>query len=206
MPSEVTKAEERGLERLILFSDAVVAIAITLLVLPLTELRPAEGQNMWSFLRSEADELLSFAISFLVIARFWFAHHGMFQDLVRMDRPLLWLNTGWLGSVVLLPFPTALLNETRGYATLYLANLLLTSLLTTALSHYIDRHPTLLDHPTTAGEVRGSRYFGYVLNGTIALTLIASLFWENSALLLLLLIPIVQRVVDGATGAAEPIE
>ena len=101
VPNEVSKAvsraEERGLERLILFSDAVVAIAITLLVLPLTELRPEEGERRVELPAAEGDELLSFAISFIVIARFWFAHHGLFRHLVRMDRPLLWLNTGLVG-------------------------------------------------------------------------------------------------------------
>ncbi len=99
-----------------------------------------------------------------------------------------------------------MLNEDGGYSTLYLANLLATSLLTTALSNYVDRHPDLLEEPETAAEERGSRYFGLVLSGSIVLALIASLFWGNSAMLLLLLIPIVQRVVDRVTGGSEPVE
>lgn len=196
---EVSKAEERGLERLILFSDAVVAIAITLLVLPLTELKPDEGEGVWAFLRSEWDELLAFFISFLVIARFWFVHHALFKNLIRMDQPLLVLNTCWLASVVFLPFPTALLNDHDGYATLYLANLLVTSAFTTALSVYIGRHPRLSDDPAHAARGRGDHLFGAALVGSILLALVASLFWGSTALLLLLLIPIAQRVLDAVS-------
>jgi uncharacterized membrane protein len=198
-----SKAEERGLERLILFSDAVVAIAITLLVLPLTELKPEEGDSAWAFLVEHWDELLAFGISFLVIARFWFAHHGMFSDLVRMDRPLLYLNTGWLAAMVLLPFPTALLEDAQGYATLYLVNLLAVSILTSLLSRYIRRHPGLLDEPESAADAQHDRRFSLILNGGIGLALIASVFLQTQAMWLLLLIPIASRVVavNGRRGA-----
>ena len=200
-PESATKAEERGLERLILFSDAVVAIAITLLVLPLTDLRPDDGESVWTFLSNEYEELLAFAISFLVIARFWTTHHAMFKDLIRMDKTLMIINTGWLASVVLLPFPTGLLDLDGGYSTLYLVNLLATSGCTTALGLYIGRHPELLEDPSSAAaERRGGRFFGLVVSGTVVVALIGSFFWESRALLLLLLTPLLGPIVMRLTG------
>jgi len=67
----VTDSQERGLERLILFSDAVVAIALTLLILPLTDVEIEAGQTLVEVLRSNSGKLLAFGISFAVIARYW---------------------------------------------------------------------------------------------------------------------------------------
>ncbi len=199
VPTE-SKVEERGLERLIFFSDAVVAIAITLLVLPLTELKPAEGQGAWEFLGEHSYELLAFAISFLVIARFWFIHHALFGKLVRMDLRLMLLNMAWLASLVLLPFPTALLEDEGGYATLYLVNLLATSVLTTTLGFYIRHHPELVEVPEAPAAGHDDRVVALILIGSIGAALVASVFWQSGAMLVLLIIPIAQRIVNGVTG------
>ena len=196
-----TTVQERGLERLISFSDGVVAIAITLLVLPLTELEPDPGQSSWDFLRSHTGELLAFAISFLVIARFWFTHHAMINALTRIDTPLLLINTGWLASLVLLPFPTALLEDDPSYATLYLINLMATSVMSSGISAYIRRHPELLATPTSTAHARADRYFNLAVNGIIMFALIGSLFWSSTAMLLLLLIPLARRITSRTIGS-----
>lgn len=192
----VAKPEERGLERLILFSDAVVAIAITLLVLPLADLEPEEGQSAWSLLRAEWDEIFAFALSFLVIARFWFSHHRIFKNLVTHDATVLVLNTVWLASLVLMPFTTAVLNGDKGYTALYLINLTLTSVLTTALARYIDAHPDLLEEAVPPATARRNLIGGLTLIATFALALIFSFFLEHRALFLLLLLPVLQKVVS----------
>ena len=66
-------ATQRGLERLIFFTDAVTAIAITLLILPLVSIvpaHPAGNESVWPLLVDHASQLGSFVLSFLVIARF----------------------------------------------------------------------------------------------------------------------------------------
>ena len=194
----VAKPEERGLERLILFSDAVVAIAITLLVLPLTDLKPVEGQSALALVRTHWNEIFAFAISFAVIAKFWFSHHRIFRSLVSHDSALLVLNTTWLLSIALMPFTTAVLDGEEGYATLYLINLLLTSLLTVALATYINAHPELQDEVLPAAVVRRNRIGGLTMIAAIVLALIFSLFIEHYALFFLLLIPAFQRVADRA--------
>ena len=188
--------EERGLERLILFSDAVVAIAITLLVLPLADLEPEEGQSALALVRAHWNEFFAFAISFAVIARFWFAHHRIFRNLLSHDSALLMLNTTWLASVVLMPFTTAVLDGAEGYASLYLINLLMTSVLTVALAGYINAHPELQEVVLPPAVVRRNRIGGLTMIAAIVVALIFSFFIEHSALFFLLLIPVFQRVAD----------
>jgi len=100
-----------GLERLVFFSDAVFAIVITLLVLPLTaeiEL-PEGGQSLAALVREQWPRVLSFLVGFLVIGQFWIAHHGMFGLIRRIDHGLIWLNLIALLTISFMPFPTAVL-------------------------------------------------------------------------------------------------
>jgi hypothetical protein len=82
------------LERLVFFSDAVFAIAIILLVLPLTEAH-LDDEHLTSELLALWPELLSFALSFLVVGTYWIAHHRMFNHIVRLDARMLWINLGF---------------------------------------------------------------------------------------------------------------
>jgi uncharacterized membrane protein len=99
-----------SLERLVFFSDAVFAIAITLLVLPLTEVQFTDV-NLGRELLRLWPELLSFVMSFAVIGNYWVAHHRMFRHIVDVDARLVWLNFGFLLVIAFLPFPTAVLGE-----------------------------------------------------------------------------------------------
>ena len=103
--------EVPSMERLVFFSDAVFAIVITLLVLPLTaELElPAEAQDLRHEVTEQWPKVVSFVVGFLVIGQFWIAHHNMFSLLRRFDPGLLWLNLGVLLTVSFMPFPTAVL-------------------------------------------------------------------------------------------------
>lgn len=194
----VAKPEERGLERLILFSDAVVAIAITLLVLPLADLEPEEGQSALSLVRTHWDEFFAFAISFAVIARFWFSHHHIFRNLISHDSTLMGLNTAWLLSIVLMPFTTAVLDGEEGYATLYLINLLLTCALTVSLAAYIAAHPEFSDEVLSPAAIRRNRIGGLTMIAAIVVALVFSFFIQHVALFFLLLIPVFQWIADRA--------
>src|SRR5438270_13608525 len=85
--------EERSAERLVVFVDAVVAIAITLLVLPLAEVpRTEEGVPLHPFGEQLALDLLpfiGFAVSFFVVARFWWANHQTFARVRRWSPALV---------------------------------------------------------------------------------------------------------------------
>jgi len=78
---------EAGFRRLVNFSDAVVAIAITLLILPLVDSAAnIGGAELGHFLADNGSKLLGFALSFVVIGRFWWAQHTMFERLQSYDR------------------------------------------------------------------------------------------------------------------------
>jgi len=99
-------------ERLVFFSDAVFAIVITLLVLPLTAQidLPAE-MDVVSRVRGAWPHIHTFVITFLVIGQFWIGHHRLFDRFRRYDRGLLWLNLLCLLTVAFMPFPAALLGS-----------------------------------------------------------------------------------------------
>lgn len=104
---------ERGLDRLVFFTDAISAIAITLLILPLVDLvaEVAPASTPGSFLAEHTPELLSFALSFAVIARLWYSHHQLFEHIERYDTRLVALDIVWAFTIVLLPLPTAMINR-----------------------------------------------------------------------------------------------
>ncbi len=104
---------ERGLDRLVFFTDAISAIAITLLILPLVDLvaEVAPDSTPGSFLGAHSPELLSFALSFAVIARLWYSHHQLFEHIERYDTRLVVLDILWAFTIVLLPLPTAMINR-----------------------------------------------------------------------------------------------
>ncbi|MFD9126930.1 TMEM175 family protein [Kitasatospora sp. NPDC059571] len=94
---------------MIFFSDAVVAIAITLLAL---ELPVPEGPTVSAFrsaIHDDLDHYLAFLISFAVIAAAWGQHNRIFQYTERTDARLRTLNAVWLLTIVLNPFATKLL-------------------------------------------------------------------------------------------------
>jgi uncharacterized membrane protein len=105
---------ERGLDRVVNFSDAVVAIAITLVVLPLVDiaqsLKPLSGvqPGAW-FVHSYGSQIAAAELSFLVIAEFWREHHAQWERAIRYTRLLVVLNLLWLATIVFLPVPTVLL-------------------------------------------------------------------------------------------------
>jgi uncharacterized membrane protein len=99
-------------DRVLFFSDAVFAIAITLLVVDLRV--PDVVHNASHELAADGPKILSFGISFVVIGLFWLGHHHLFRYITALDRRLILLNLLFLGTIAFLPYPTALLSATRG--------------------------------------------------------------------------------------------
>ena len=108
---------ERGSDeftRVIAFSDAVFAIAMTLLVTGIAVPTIDDAQSasdLADAIGDESDAITSFFVSFAVIGRYWVAHHAFFSLLARIDRRLLATNLVYLGFIAFLPFPTALLGD-----------------------------------------------------------------------------------------------
>lgn len=93
-------------ERLSFFSDAVVAIAITLLAIELPVRTGETDAAFWASVRDESFAYITFSISFVVIAAHWSAHHRVFRWVQRVDQRLVELNLLWLLLIVLNPFLT----------------------------------------------------------------------------------------------------
>src|SRR5450432_3929147 len=105
------KEKNLDLERLVFFSDAVVAIAITLLALDLHIDKTTDGHLHFSAIFSQGQKFVSFFLSFLIIAVFWKVHHEFFHHIRKIDRLLLWYNIGWLMFIILLPFSSTLVSS-----------------------------------------------------------------------------------------------
>ena len=102
-------------DRVLFFSDAIFAIAITLLVVDIRVPRTPSGQvSAIGQLQESLPQMIGFGISFAVIAVFWVGHHTLFRHIVAFDRGLIWLNLLFLGTVAFLPYPTSLLAATAG--------------------------------------------------------------------------------------------
>jgi uncharacterized membrane protein len=99
-----------GLERIISFSDAVMAIAITLLIIEMI-IPTVNTELLISELISLIPKFFSHLISFFIIGSYWISHHRMFTYISRYDNGLLWFNLLFLFFVSFLPFPSALLGE-----------------------------------------------------------------------------------------------
>lgn len=96
--------------RVVAFSDGVIAIAITLLVLNLDvpDVAPADLPDA---LGDQWRQYLAFALSFALIGRFWIIHHRTFALIERFDGTLMALNLVFLALIVLMPFATDLVAE-----------------------------------------------------------------------------------------------
>lgn len=153
--TSVTDAESRlfGAERAKAFIDAVVAIAMTLLILPLmesisdaSEVADAEasaaqwfGEHLW--------QLGSFVLSFVIIAMFWINHHRVFTLVERVTPTFLWICMAWLLTIVWLPVATAMSGRMDSddpvVKTVYIGSMVLTSLVVLVQRLYLRSHPEL---------------------------------------------------------------
>jgi uncharacterized membrane protein len=116
-PDREHEYETRATDRVTLFSDAVVAIAITLLAIDLPVPDGGTVAELWSQVRDNDGHYAAFLISFGAIAAAWSSHHDLFRYVKRTDARLRSLNLVWLLTIVITPFATRLLTAS-GHPTL----------------------------------------------------------------------------------------
>jgi uncharacterized membrane protein len=145
-----TAQDELGLERLIFFSDAVFAIAITLLALDIR--LPAGGEEpsnaqLLAQLLGLWPKYLAYLVSFMAIGTFWVGHHRRFQLIRRYDRGLLTLNLLFLMVIAFIPFPTSVISESgnRTATIFYALTIILGGLMLAALWWHASWHNRLTD-------------------------------------------------------------
>lgn len=116
MEGEYLQERHRDLDRFLTFVDAVAAIAITLLVLPLAELGGEldGGITVGHLLREHQNQIGSFLLSFAVIANLWFVQHRSLRPLMLLTSPIARLLELWTFTIVVLPFCTELVAGAGG--------------------------------------------------------------------------------------------
>jgi uncharacterized membrane protein len=107
--SEDPELDARASDRLTTFSDAVVAIAITLLAIDLPVPVGQGVHHFWAAVRDDSGQYLAFLISFLAIAGGWSQHHDLYRYVRGTDARLRTYHLVWLLGIILLPFATKLL-------------------------------------------------------------------------------------------------
>ena len=145
-----------GKDRLAAFSDGVIAIIITIMVL---DLKVPHGAD-WAALRALAPNLVSYVLSFVYLAIYWNNHHHLLHTVTRVDGLILWANshllfwlslipaaTSWMGANFLSPLPTAI------YGAILLMPAIAYYLLQTAIVHQQGRHSVLAS--ALGGDFKG---------------------------------------------------
>lgn len=141
--------KESQIERVIFFSDAVFAIAITLLVIDL-KVPIIKGaitdQNFLVALLDELPQISGFILSFFIIGLYWFVHHNIFGFVINYTKKLVWINLIFLFTIALMPFSTAVYSEysfSPKYINLlapfgvYVVNILMIGIMNFILNSYI---------------------------------------------------------------------
>lgn len=206
--------KRKSADRLVAFTDAVVAIAITLLVLPLADL-VAEGtrehlspqrvilDNQW--------QIYSFLLSFAVIARLWMSHHLLFEKVRSYSRWLVLWNMLWLLFIVILPFPTemtAAFDGNRFTVGFYVSVVTASQICLSVMEWMVFRNPDLAAEAgaVTRQDVVGSAVAIAIL--VLALVLAVTVPQVYGYSLLLLIIPnTYKRVVHWrADRRSQPVE
>jgi uncharacterized membrane protein len=142
------------------FSDGVIAIAITLLVLEISV--PEESFNdLWQGIFDQWPSYLAYVTSFLTIGVIWFIHHGIFRRLAFADATITRLNLVLLMLIALLPFPTTLMAEAidsseseRAAVIFYGLVLFAISAVLNLIWQHVARNPDLVAEDVSDEEVK----------------------------------------------------
>jgi uncharacterized membrane protein len=198
------------LERMAFFSDAVFAIAITLLVIDvrLPEVRVDNGDALAAALTELVPKFLGFVISFFVIGRFWIGHHRVVGHLRACDDGLIWRNLLFLLTIAFMPFPTAVISEYGGTmlgVAVYAGWLIFAGMLYRIMVVYGLRNEALVN-THDAVETRDAiitASWAPIVVGALALAL--CFYDPTMALIPLILSPLIVRGINRmATRSATP--
>lgn len=197
-----------GFERIVFFSDAVFAIAITLLIL---EIKPPHiDQFSESALRHKLFLLLpkftGYIVSFLIVGLMWIEHHRIFRFIKDYDGGLLWRNLLHLLSISFVPFPTAVFSEYFQSPTafiLYAASFAAVGLTKLWVWRYAAGRDNLLEAGTDELTVKRISRRSLAVPLSCGVAIILSLFSVFIAPIGFALIPLIAHLVDPTRGQKE---
>ncbi|TXF74936.1 TMEM175 family protein [Chryseobacterium sp.] len=149
------------IERILFFSDAVMAIAMTLLIIEIKapHLHDHSSAEMKRSLNELIPKFISFLVSFFVIALYWKAHHYVFGFVTKYTDRLIWINILFLLSIVIMPFSSAFYSENFSLPvpySIYCLNIAVTGMLNCWLICYVSSGKHGLS--TLSGDRNWRRY------------------------------------------------
>ena len=190
---EPVRGNGRDTNRLEAFSDGVIAIAITLLVLEIRVPEAHGAAELWRALWELWPAYLGYLISFLIIGIMWANHHTIFRYINRTDHYLVVINLLLLLCIAFIPFPTALLAEYLGHSEeqvggiVYSGAFFVTALVYNLLWLY-PRRAGLLDPAADPEAVRGITRRFRLGPPTYLLACLLSFLTTEASLLVLFLV------------------
>lgn len=169
--------KEIAFERILFFSDAIVAIAITLLALNLRLEKVPHTHLMFSDLIVPWKNYVAFILSFINIASFWKIHHDLFVHINKINEKLFLLNIVWLFLIIVLPFSTTVVSTYFGDSPailLYTLNIFLISFIQNSIWQYASQKEDFINTETLPEEFKKRYQIMFnldMLNGLIAVVL-----------------------------------
>ena len=196
--------------RLEAFSDGVLAVAITLLVLDLHDPGAHLAHGLARALWDQWPNYATYAVSFLTIGVIWVNHHDVFDRIAVVDRRLKFLNLLLLMVVVLIPFSTALLahhfrDGSNAHAAAVFYGLVAMAMggAFTAMWVYLGRHPDLLADGHDAAYARGRSVRTALFGPAIyLLATVLGLVSAPASLILYALVPVYFAFTRSADGGS----
>ncbi|MGN6090991.1 MAG: TMEM175 family protein [Luteibacter jiangsuensis] len=207
----MSHGHDQQLERLTFFSDAVFAIAITLLVIEIHVPHPADSSNeAWLIaLLNLTPHFVGFILSFVVVGALWAAHHRVFGLLRRYDPAIVWPNLFLLMAIAFMPFSSALMSEhptERVPEWFYTGTLLVAGLLQYRLVKRVLR-PPFIKEGVSEEMILVLRRRALALPAMALLSGILATWWPGPSNLPLMLMPLIVLLVTRMTKpvSVEPV-
>jgi uncharacterized membrane protein len=183
-PADDPEVEASAADRVVVFSDAVVAIAITLLALalpvPATTSATTNGQVLHS-LRADGGQYFAFLLSFVIIGTSWSAHRRTFRYVDRLNGKLSALNMTWLLMVVLTPFTARLLAAQGAFGirfAIYALVQVVASACLLQMNRQISRGSLLRKNaPAAARHPDNSHYLGLIITFLVSIPVAFATAW-----------------------------
>jgi uncharacterized membrane protein len=205
------EVEARAADRVIVFSDAVVAIAITLLALalaiPHTTSATTNGQLLHS-LRADWDQYFAFLLSFVIIGNSWSAHRRIFRYVSRLNSQLSALNMIWLLIMVLTPFTARLLAAQGAFGVrfgIYALTQVIASACLLQMNRQISRANLLRPNaPAAARHPDNSHYLALIVTFLVSIPLAFATVWAFALWMSVpVLSPLLRRLLASGRHAAD---
>lgn len=208
-------ADQPGPERLLALSDGVVAIALTLLVLQLRVpdlskiTNPDSAAELAHQLAGNGGQLISYFISYYVIAHFWLAHFRVFRFVSAHREGLAWWNFAFLFTITVMPFTSSLMGDFTNNplaVDIFAFNLLLASLATQATLMFGHRSGVISPEARAATQYGQARSIAVV--AVVAVSIGVAWVDTSAAKYCWILIPVAQlgltrRLAHHRPGAGD---